>query len=251
MGDGGRELDNGLCALSQLFLDDGTFDETLLRVAGLACDISAADMAGITLLTDGRPEHAVFTDPAARDLDTAQYGSGGGPGLDAFRDEQVYRVDVIRSEERWPEFIRDTAARGIAASLSTPLIARGKALGALNLYSRGEPFDDVSLKRVEIFAQRAAIVLANTKLYWDARNLSQDIQQAMRFRATIDQAMGILMADGSRSPDEAFQFLVRVSQRENRKLRDIASDVVSRVTERTWVDRPRPGSGPAGPDSGQ
>ena len=40
------------------------------------------------------------------------------------------------------------------------------------------------------------------------------------------------MADGGRTPDEAFQLLVRASQRENRKLREIAAGIVSRVAER-------------------
>jgi AmiR/NasT family two-component response regulator len=37
------------------------------------------------------------------------------------------------------------------------------------------------------------------------------------------------MASGGRSPEEAFQILARASQRENRKLRDIAADIVQRA----------------------
>ena len=37
------------------------------------------------------------------------------------------------------------------------------------------------------------------------------------------------MVGGGRSPDEAFQVLVRASQRENRKLRDIAAEIVERA----------------------
>jgi AmiR/NasT family two-component response regulator len=43
-----------------------------------------------------------------------------------------------------------------------------------------------------------------------------------RSRATIDHAVGIVMATGGKSSKEAFQVLVRGSQRENRKLREIA-----------------------------
>jgi hypothetical protein len=57
------------------------------------------------------------------------------------------------------------------------------------------------------------------------------------------------MADSGSSPDEAFQLLVRASQRENRKLRDIAADIVSRVPSarhrdnrpRSFLDREHPG----------
>jgi GAF domain-containing protein len=228
---GSSAMDEGFSALSQFFINDGTLGDTLLRVAELACEVSPADMAGITMLVDGRPRTGVFTDPEAPDIDTAQYDSGHGPCLDAFRDQQIYRIDSTEEEERWPEFTKEARAHGIIATLSTPMIARGESLGALNLYSRTAVFDEAAGGRVLDFARQAAIVLANTQLYWDARQLTENMQQAMRSRSTIDQAMGILMADGGRSPDEAFQLLTRASQRENRKLRDIATDIVARVTD--------------------
>jgi GAF domain-containing protein len=228
---GSSAMDEGLTALSQFFINDGTLGDTLLRVAELACEVSPADMAGITMLMDGRPRTGVFTDPEAPDIDTAQYDSGHGPCLDAFRDQQIYRIDSTEEEERWPEFTKEARAHGIIATLSTPMIARGESLGALNLYSRTAVFDEAASGRVLDFARQAAIVLANTQLYWEARQLTDNMQQAMRSRSAIDQAMGILMADGGRSPDEAFQLLTRASQRENRKLRDIATDIVARVTD--------------------
>jgi GAF domain-containing protein len=234
-------IDNGLAALSQFFIGDGTLGDTLLRVAELACDVSAADMAGMTMLVDGRPRTGVFTDPEAPDIDTAQYDSGRGPCLDAFRHRKLYRIDSTADEPRWPEFGRDAAAHGIVATMSVPVIARGEGLAALNLYSRTGPFDDASRDRVGVFARQAAIVLANTQLYWEARQFTDNMQQAMRSRSAIDQAMGILMADGGRSPDEAFQLLTRASQRENRKLRDIATDIVARATERVRGKSAPPG----------
>ncbi len=53
----------------------------------------------------------------------------------------------------------------------------------------------------------------------------------MKSRATIDQAKGVLMGAQRCSSDEAFQILVRASQRENRKLREIAEDLVNRVQQ--------------------
>ena len=52
---GNSAMHEGLRALSQFFIDDGTLGDTLLRVAQLACEVSPADMAGITMLVDGRP----------------------------------------------------------------------------------------------------------------------------------------------------------------------------------------------------
>ncbi len=80
-------------------------------------------------------------------------------------------------------------------------------------------------------------MLANAQAYWDARHLSEQLGQAMQFRAVIEQAKGVLMATGGRNADEAFQLLVRASQRENRKLRDVAADLVERAQQRRPPDR--------------
>jgi AmiR/NasT family two-component response regulator len=74
--------------------------------------------------------------------------------------------------------------------------------------------------------------LANAQVYWDARQLSENLSQAIDSRETISQAVGILIAVGGRSPDDAFQILVNASQHENRKVRDIAQDIVNRTVER-------------------
>jgi GAF domain-containing protein len=222
----------GLQALSEFFVDEGTLGDTLLRVAWLACRVTAADLAGMTLLMDGKPATGVFTDPATPEIDAAQYEAGRGPCLDAFRDQKAYRIDSIAADDRWPEFTRDAARHGVTATLSLPLSARGESMGALNLYSRSRAFDDAAAEAVEVFARQAAIVLANAQVYWEARQLGENLREALRSRASIDQAIGIVMADGGRTPEQAFQLLVKVSQRENRKLRDVAAELIDRAAAR-------------------
>lgn len=224
---------DGFGALSQFFVNDGTLGDTLVRVSELACQVLTADFAGITLLVDGKPSTGVFTDPEAPEIDEAQYSSGQGPCLDAFHHQRVNRIDSTVDDQRWPEFAKMALAHGILATLSVPVTARGESLGALNLYSHtASAFDDHSIDRVETFARQAAIVLANSQVYWDARQLHENLEQAMATRATIDYAIGIVMAGGGRSPDEAFQVLVRASQRENRKLRTIAEEIVRGARQR-------------------
>ncbi|MGH9088128.1 MAG: hypothetical protein ACRDYZ_08445 [Acidimicrobiales bacterium] len=59
-------------ALTRFFVNDGTLGETLLRVAELSCQVAPADMAGITMLVEGKPRTGVFTDPdSARDRRSA------------------------------------------------------------------------------------------------------------------------------------------------------------------------------------
>jgi AmiR/NasT family two-component response regulator len=50
----------------------------------------------------------------------------------------------------------------------------------------------------------------------------------MESRAIIEQAKGVIIATSGCSADEAFDLLRLQSQTENRKLRDIASELVTR-----------------------
>jgi GAF domain-containing protein len=232
-----ESLSNGLQALSRFFVGDATLRETLEKVADLACTaVPGTDMVGLTMLVEGRARTAVFTDDTAPQIDSAQYESGSGPCLDAFRHQQVYRIDEMEKDQHWPPFSEAAAAHGIHSSMSIPLLARHEGLGALNFYARtSAAFSDEDVQVGLQFATQAAIVLSNAQAYWDAQQLGEDMAEAMKSRATIEQAKGILMGAQRCTAEEAFQILVRASQRENRKLREIAEGLVSRTSQ------PRPG----------
>ena len=82
------------------------------------------------------------------------------------------------------------------------------------------------------FAEPAAALVVNALLFWEARDLADNLQTALAGRAVIDQAKGILMGQQRVDADAAFDMLRRASQRENVKLRDIAQRVVDRATGR-------------------
>jgi GAF domain-containing protein len=232
-----KAIRESVAVLSEFFVGEGTLGDTLTRVANLAVScVGPADLAGITMLVEGRVRTAVFTDAESPEVDSAQYETGEGPCLDAFRHQQVYRIGSTVDDTRWPAFSALAASHGIVSTLSLPLVARQEGVGALNLYARGGPFSAEDEDLGGIFATQAGIVLANSQAYWDARHLSEQLGQAMQFRAVIEQAKGVLMATGGRNADEAFQLLVRASQRENRKLRDIAAELVERAQQRRPAD---------------
>ncbi len=79
------------------------------------------------------------------------------------------------------------------------------------------------------FAAYSAFVLTNAQVYWDARNLNENLNQAMQSRAMNGHAAGIVMASGGKNSQEAFQVLVKAPQRQNRKLREVAAEIVARA----------------------
>jgi GAF domain-containing protein len=175
----------------------------------------------------------VFTDPTAVEVDQQQYHSDGrGPCVDAFRQQTVFQIADTASDHRWPEFAASAAAHGIRSTLSLPLTRSGEPLGALNLYSRSPVRFDADTGAAETFALQAAIVLCNAQAYHDSRELNENLNQALISRRSIDYAIGMVMAGGGRSPEDAFQVLVRASQRENRKLREIAAEIVASAQAR-------------------
>jgi GAF domain-containing protein len=222
------EFVDALLSLSRVNLTDGTDLESLLeRVAGLAVEqLEGCDMAGVTLMGAEGPSTAVFTDAAAPAIDDAQYRSGHGPCVDAFRSGTILRIDDTISEDRWPEFVAAALVQGVHSSLSLPLQVDGEPIGALNLYSRTPgTFADTEQVAV-VFVAHAASILANAQAYWAGRALTEQLEEALLSRPVIEQAKGILMKEHGCDADEAFEILRNSSQSANRKLRDLAAEIV-------------------------
>jgi GAF domain-containing protein len=219
--------------LSQFLVADKSMGDTLLEVSRITTDaMPSARMAGIAMLgEDGKPTTAIFTDEAAPEIDKGQYDSGRGPCLDAWREKRVVRLDDLNEMSGpYPEFMDAAKAHGIQSSLSLPMIAGDRAVGALNLYAEvtnGFSEEDEAVG-VDL-AAAAAIVLSNASAYWEASQLSEQLTEAMKSRAVIEQAKGMLMAQSPHlTADDAFDLLRRASQRENLKLREIAQRIVDR-----------------------
>ena len=112
--------------------------------------------------------------------------------------------------------------------MSAPVIAR-ETLGALNVYGRrAAQFDARSEGILDAFAAQAAVAGALE----EARVHAQQLEAAMASRSVIEQAKGIVMAATGCDADTAFASLIQRSQHENRKLRDIAAELVARQGRR-------------------
>ena len=226
-------LGESLGALSRFFVGDGTFEQTLQRVCDLTVEaVPAAGLVGITMMVEGRKRTAIFTDDLSPEVDQSQYDTGEGPCLDAFEQQRTFVIEATSEEGPWPAFRQAAAAHGIGSTLSLPLGVDNQPLGAMNLYAYTErAFGDRDREIGELFASQAAIVLANAQAYWDARTLSERLGDAMKSRAVIEQAKGMLMAAERCDEEKAFQMLVHASQRENIKLRDIAARIVGQANQ--------------------
>jgi GAF domain-containing protein len=228
-GDYADELTAAMSELSSLLVDEDDLAGMLDRVSRLATrSIPDCDSAGITLLQGGSPMTAAASDPRTLEVDEAQYRAGDGPCLRAYRTKTVQRVLVEQAFAEFREFALAADRANINSFLAAPLLVRGEGIGALNLYSsEGHGFKSLDEAVVVLFAGQAAVAVANSRLYQSARALAAQLEVAMAGRAVIEQAKGVIMAVYSVDEDKAFDMLRRASQAENRKLRQIAVEIVN------------------------
>jgi GAF domain-containing protein len=215
--------------------------DMMSKIAHLTTDVlKGADEVSVTLIERGNPTTVAFTGPLAVALDEGQYEAGRGPCLDGIEAGQPVRITSMRKEERWREWAQLAVTLGCGSSLSVPVPLQREVLAALNIYSyREEAFDDSDADLGITFAAYAGVTLANKHLYDAQGRIVEQLQNAMRSRAVIEQAKGIIMGERRCTSEEAFDALVRMSQDTNRKLREVAQDLVNEVggwTARTAVD---------------
>ncbi|SNR98379.1 GAF and ANTAR domain-containing protein [Blastococcus mobilis] len=223
---------DAVAELARLPFDTMTMDAMLQRIAELAKElIPGVEDASVTLIVDDKAYTAAYTGRLALCLDEEQYGRGQGPCLEAAVGEEMREITDARGETRWPDYARSAVERGSLSSLSVPLPVREGIHGGLNLYAVvADGFDDDARHVSRAFASYAAVAVHNMHLYASTRDQAEHLNTAMKTRAVIEQAKGILMSQRRCDAEAAFALLAAASQRSNRKLRDIAQAIVDGVT---------------------
>ena len=216
--------------LGRLSLRELSMDSLMQTVAELTKEVMPGNPeTSVLLLVKGTPTTVVHTGELAIDLDETQYEFDQGPCLHAARSGELTEITDTRTDRRWQDYTRQAAEHGNLSSLSVPLAidVEEQVTGALNIYAR-EPdaFDPAARAAATGFGPYAAVAAGNLHAYQSARAMADNLRGALEFRAVIDQAKGVLMERHKRTADLAFQLLARASMDTNRKLRDIADDLV-------------------------
>jgi transcriptional regulator with GAF, ATPase, and Fis domain len=218
--------------ISSIKLADTGLDEVLGQIAELAKrSLPGASEVSVTLVR-GRATHtAAFTGAMAVTLDEWQYEQNTGPCVDAATTATTLIVVDTAREPRWPGWASRALSAGVHSSLAVGLSVQESVAVALNIYAtRVDAFDDDAVEVAETFAGYAGVALGNAHLYDATTSLGRHLRNATQSRAVIEQAKGIIMGQRRCSPDDAFAVLSGLSQQSNRKLRDVATDVVAGAT---------------------
>jgi hypothetical protein len=205
------------------------------RIAELAVDtIPGADDVSVTVIESGRARSVAFSNNGrlATALDERQYEDGFGPCMDAAMTGQVIEIRDTADNQTYPGFARQAHRLGVTHTLSVGMPMLPKISGALNIYSSGTagPFEQADHDIATTFAGYASIAVLNAAVYAGALEEVAQMRQAMVSRANIEQAKGIIMRERGCGAEEAFAVLRDLSSTTNRKLRDVAQDVIDTTT---------------------
>jgi GAF domain-containing protein len=216
----------------------GSVAEVLAQVADLAVStIEGCDFAGIFLVAGDQVTTPVHTDALVAEVDNLQQSSGEGPCLDAMHQGTAFYAEDLAADPRWPNFGPAAMALGVRSLLALPLRVNGVA-GALNLYARYPlAFGVIDRGRGLLLAAMAGLAYSTALTHEEDERREANLHAALATREIIGQAQGILMEREHLTSVQAFDILRRASQHLNRKLRDVAQNLVDTGE--------RPDTGPA------
>ncbi|MCU1688325.1 MAG: hypothetical protein JWN61_574 [Pseudonocardiales bacterium] len=227
--EGASALTQAYRRLGTMVLVDRKLVDVLTEIVETARDLVPGAVSVSVTLIEGQYLHtAAHSGELSLLLDERQYRIGYGPCLDASRSGTELHVRDMAHETRWPEYTPGAAAAGAASSLSIPLPVQGRVVGALNIYgAERNAFPESAIEIARAVASFAGAAVVNAMVLEFSQATAMQMQEAMASRAAIEQAKGLLMGQRRCSAEDAFDILRRISQDTNRKLRDVAQDLLA------------------------
>jgi len=197
-------------------------DRTLHKIVAAAVTvIDRCEHACVQIVERGTVTPAAASDDVAAHICALETELGEGPCLSTIWEHETFYSPDLAGEPRWPRYaVHVHGETGVRSVMGFRLYADESTLGALDVCSPvPEAFDETARAVGSVLAAHAAVALA-------AARERDTLQEALESRDVIGQAKGILMARHHINGDEAFGILRDASQVLNRKLRDVAEEVI-------------------------
>jgi GAF domain-containing protein len=149
--------------------------------------------------------------------------------VDCYRTgEPVVVADLSTAAERWPRFAPRAVQAGYRSVQSFPMRLRGDVLGAMNLFGpASETLTPDQLGLAQAFTDIATISIVQDRLTRDRSLLTEQLEAALSSRVAIERATGIVAGRLTLDVDQAFALLRAACRRSNRRLSDVAHDIVA------------------------
>jgi GAF domain-containing protein len=196
--------------------------------------VPACDGASITLGPPADPEIQATDNELAQAADGTQLQAAEGPCLTAYAAGSTVVCDDLGLDPRWQRLAPLLVPLGVRAVLGCALRTDRHVAGVLTVYAgTSHAFSSRDRAVASLLASSVLAVVQETRDRQELTELSEQLREALRSRAVIDQAKGILMSRDRLGPDQAFARLVAASRRGNIKVREVARLVVEDAARRT------------------
>jgi transcriptional regulator with GAF, ATPase, and Fis domain len=222
----------------------------LHTLATRSVELLDADAAGI-MLADQRGGLRVMASSAeeARLLELYELQNNEGPCLDCYRTGRpIARNDLPAMRASWPAFTEQLQGLGFHSAQALPMRLRDETIGALNLF-RLEPgqLSQADLRIGQAMADVATVGLIQERVIAASELLATQLQTALSSRVQLEQAKGVLAQRAGLPMDEAFQVMRAYARSHNRRLSDVAVQIIDGTLDYNHIHmgpRPRPGAPP-------
>ncbi|MBB5853360.1 GAF and ANTAR domain-containing protein [Amycolatopsis umgeniensis] len=196
-------------------------------------DVLEAAGVGLTLVTGGGLAEPVFaTDERSRELEDLQFTLGEGPALEVLNGGMLLVVTDVTSSEaalRWPMFAPEAIDRGVKSIIAVPIQAGAIKMGVVDCYRDLAGFPSREGQAEALVCAEAAITLAVADVDVGRPGLAEVIDlEFTEHRAQVHQATGMVSVQLCIGLGDALARLRAHAYVNDRKLGDVAEDVVLR-----------------------
>ncbi|HEY3561454.1 MAG TPA: GAF and ANTAR domain-containing protein [Kribbella sp.] len=220
--------------LSDTLVADFDIIEFLDRLAARCSELLSVSSCGILLVDHlGALNLVAAATEQARLIELVQLQNLEGPCLDAFNTGgAVQYADLRDGTTPWPSFTAAALEAGYRSVQALPMRLRDTTLGAVNLFSREPgPLSDDTVVLGQALADAATIGILHQRAMARQETVTEQLQTALNSRILIEQAKGYISHSLSVGVDEAFGVLRSYARSSNRRLTEVAADVVEgRIT---------------------
>jgi hypothetical protein len=213
---------------------------TIDDVCAVAVSSAQASGAWVVAASSRGPDFVMsVTDQVSEQLAELQQMLGEGPCHDVLAAAAPVLAADLRDAEssrRWPAFAPEARRTGTTAVFAFPLVIGAIRAGVIGLYrySAG-PLSSLQLRDCLLLADTATVLLLDGAVggagpaarYDGTRPAGQPADLAVH-RVEIDQATGMLTVQLGVTAAEAFARLRAYAYAEDRRLADVAGDIVAR-----------------------
>jgi hypothetical protein len=204
----------------------------LQRLCEAVVGALAASGAGVSVLAeDGARGIAAASDPASARIEELQFVLGEGPCIDAFASRRPVLVPDLTdgATNRWPAYTPAVHDEGVRAVFAFPLQVGAARLGVLDVFrARAGPLTGAELRQAFTFTDLTVRTLLDGQDHAGEGAAADGLDEAIEHSAELFQAQGMVMVQLGVSLAEALVRIRAHTYAQNRRLGDVARDIVAR-----------------------